>query len=231
METMSRWVLSQYPRRQYPAAMIGSTNGAAVHLGAAMGIPWLPQTLLICLRHANDPDEPKQVMDWGKAPAQRLLANNPGVSVYQMHDPNQDRVKVPRVVYFRLKQTRLSDRYKQFLVENLAPGATLFLLECQYTWLATRVSDRHFFQVGGAGMLSPEDYFDHSQQVAEFLRQHHSSYQYWEPPVPDGKFPESEWGFDPGLRDDVEAFARQHGYRFTSVVVSSIWVAHSSAVS
>lgn len=218
METMSRWVLSQYPRRQYPAAMIGSTNGAAVHLGAAMGIPWLPQTLLICLRHANDPDEPKQVMDWGKAPAQRLLANNPGVSVYQMHDPNQDRVKVPRVVYFRLKQTRLSDRYKQFLIENLAPGATLFLLECQYTWLATRVSDRHFFQFGGAGKLSSEDYFAHSQQVAEFLKQHHSKYQHWEPPAPDGRFPESEWGFDPGLRDDVEAFARQHGYRIRRVV-------------
>ncbi|GAB4381240.1 MAG: hypothetical protein Kow00121_39300 [Elainellaceae cyanobacterium] len=217
-ETMSRWVLSQYPRRRYPAAMLGSTNGAAVHLGAALGIPWLPQTLLVCLQHASDPDQPKQVMEWGKEPVQRLLANNPDLCVYQMHDPNQDRVKVPRVAYFRLKRTKLGDRYKQFLVENLAPGATLFLLECQYTWLSTRVSDRHFFQFGGAGFLDPEDYFDNSEQVAEFLKRNGSSHQSWQPPAPEGRFPESEWGFDPALRDDVEAFAREHGYRIRRVV-------------
>ncbi|GAB4377496.1 MAG: hypothetical protein Kow00121_27050 [Elainellaceae cyanobacterium] len=218
VETMSRWVLSQYPRRRYPAAIIGSANGAAVHLGAALGIPWLPQTLLICLQHADDPDEPKRVLEWAKEPAQRLLANNPDVCVYQMHDPNQDRVKVPRVAYFRLKQTRLGDRYKQFLIENLAPGATLLLMECQYTWLSTQVSDRHFFQFGGAGFLTPEDYFDHSEQVAEFLKRNGSSHQYWNPPAPDGRFPESEWGFDPALRDDVEAFAGEHGYRVRRVV-------------
>ncbi|WNZ25600.1 hypothetical protein HJG54_24020 [Leptolyngbya sp. NK1-12] len=218
VETMIRWVLSQYPRRRYPGAMIGSTNGAAVHLGAALEIPWLPQTLLVCLQHFQDPDEPKQVLEWAKPLVQRLLANNPDVSVYQMHDPNQDRVKVPRVAYFRLKQTRLSERYKQFLVENLSPGATLFLLECQYTWLSTRVSDRHYFQFGGAGMLAPEDYFNHSEQITEFLTQHGSSHQSWEPPAPDGRFPESEWGFDPALREDVEAFAREHGYRVRRIV-------------
>lgn len=218
VETMARWVLSQYPRRRYPAAMLGSTNGAAVHLGAALGIPWLPQTLLICLRHAGDPDDPKPMLEWAKGQAQRLLANNPDVRIYQMHDPNQDRVKVPRVVYFRLKRTQLGDRYKQFLIDNLAPGATLFLLECQYTWLSTRVSDRHFFQFGGAGMLTPEDYFDNSQQVAEFLKQHGSKHQYWQSPEPDGRFPESEWGFDSTLREDVEAFAHQHGYRVRRIV-------------
>lgn len=66
-ETMSAWVLSQYPRRRYPAIMIGSSNGAAVHLGAALGIPWLPQTLLTCLRHTTDPDDPSQAMEWAKA--------------------------------------------------------------------------------------------------------------------------------------------------------------------
>ncbi len=212
-ETMSRWVLSQYPRRRYPAVMIGSSNGAAVHLCTALGIPWLPQTLLLCLRHTHDPDDPKQVMEWAKVAARPLLHNNPDLCLYQMHDPNQDRVKVPRVAYFRLKRTRLGERYKQFLIENLEPGATIFLLECQYTWLATQVGDRHFFQVGGAGYLSPEDYFDRSPQIAEFLKQHNSTHQYWELPTPDGWFPESEWGFDPALRQDVEEFARQQGYR------------------
>jgi len=217
-ETMDRWVVSQYPRRRYSAAMLGSSNGAAVHLGAAMGIPWLPQTLLMCLRHTSDPDNPNEALEWAKAPAERLLANNPDVRLYQMHDPNQDRVKVSRVAYFRLKQTRLSDRYKQFLLENLEPGATLFLLECQYNWLSTQVSDRHYFQFGGAGLLTPSDYFDNSDQVAAFLERHGSAHRFWNPPAPTGEFPEAEWGFEPALRTDVEAFARQHGFRVQRVI-------------
>jgi len=218
VETMNRWVLSQYPRRKYPAAMLGSSNGAATQLGAALGIPWLPQTLLMCVRYQGDPDDPKQALAWAKEPAKRLLANNPDTRLYQMHDPNQDRVKVSKVVYFRMKQTRLGDRYKQFLLENLEPGATLFLLECQYNWLSTRVSDRHIFQFGGAGLLTPEDYFDNSDRVADFLQRQGSSHRFWDHPVPDGEFPEAEWGFDPDLREDVEAFARQHGFRVRRVV-------------
>jgi hypothetical protein len=217
-ETISRWVVNQYPRRRYPAVMIGSSNGAAVHLGAALGIPWLPQTLLISLRHPVDPDEPKQELEWAKAPAQRLLARNPDLWVYQMHDPNQDRLKVPRVTYFRIKRARLGTRFKQFLTENLEPGATLFLLECQYNWLSTHVADRHVFQFGGKGELAPEDYFQNSQQISDFLQQQGSSHRYWEPPAPDGRLPESEWGFEPALRQDVEQFARQYGFRIRRIV-------------
>lgn len=218
-EIMSRWVISQYPRRQYPAAMIGSTNGAAVHLGAALEMPWLPQTLLVCLQHSVDPDDGKQALEWGKDQSQRLLENNSDLKIYQMHDPNQDRVKVPHVGYFRLKRTRLGEAYKQFLIENLAPGATLFLIECQNTWLATKVSDRHFFQFGGKGGLTPEEYFQDSEKVTNFLSQNGSSHQRWEPPTPDGWFPESEWGFEPELREDVEAFAREHQFKVRRIIL------------
>ncbi|MBE9182900.1 hypothetical protein IQ268_30655 [Oculatella sp. LEGE 06141] len=217
-ETISRWVVKQYPKQRYPAAMIGSSNGAAVHLCAALGIPWLPQTLLMSLRHSVDPDDPKQELAWAKAPAQQLLRRNPDLAVYQMHDPNQDRLKVPRVTYFRMKRTNLGTRFKQFLRENLEPGATLFLLECQYSWLSTQVSDRHFFQFGGKGKLKPIDYFKNSPQIADFLRQHGSSHRQWHPPASNGKFPESEWGFEPALREDVEQFARQHGFHVRRIV-------------
>ncbi|NDJ19929.1 hypothetical protein [Myxacorys almedinensis] len=220
-ETMSRWVVSQYPRQQYSAALIGSTNGAAVHLCAALGIPWLPQTLLVCLKHRMDPDDPKQALEWGKPLVERLLNNNPDLAVYQMHDPNQDRVKVPRVGYFRLKRTRLGETYKLFLRENLAPGATLFLLESQNTWLATQVSNRHFFQFGGKGGLTPEEYFEHSPKIRDFLQRNGSAHQYWNPPTPDGWLPESEWGFEPALREDVEAFAHEHGFRVCRIVLGN----------
>lgn len=216
-ETIDRWVTRQYPQRRYPAAMIGSSNGAAVHLCAALGIPWLPQTMLISLRHTVDPDLPQQALSGAKASAQQLLAHNPDLCVYQMHDPNQDRLKVPRVTYFRVKQTRLSHQFKQFLVNHLAPGATLFLLECHYQWLSTQVSDRHSFQVGGKGALSPEDYFQPSAEITHFLQKYGSKHQFWNPPAPDGWIPESEWGFEPALRQDVEQFAAEHGFQIRRI--------------
>jgi hypothetical protein len=41
---ISEWVTGLFPAKAYPAAFIGSSNGALVHLAAALGVPWLPQT-------------------------------------------------------------------------------------------------------------------------------------------------------------------------------------------
>jgi hypothetical protein len=38
-EEVSRWATGLYPERAYPAIAIGSSNGALVHLCAALGIP------------------------------------------------------------------------------------------------------------------------------------------------------------------------------------------------
>jgi hypothetical protein len=43
-------VAGAYPSRRYPAVVIGSSGGALVHLCAALGVPWLPQTLLLPVR-------------------------------------------------------------------------------------------------------------------------------------------------------------------------------------
>jgi pimeloyl-ACP methyl ester carboxylesterase len=109
-EDISRWVVDQYPRRTYPAAMIGSSNGAAVHLCTALGIPWLPQTVLIPVKHPGIPaDEPKQDMEWGREPGGRLLAANPELTLHHMHDANQDRLTIQRLTYFRVKRLRLGE--------------------------------------------------------------------------------------------------------------------------
>ncbi|MBE9078607.1 hypothetical protein IQ241_15110 [Romeria aff. gracilis LEGE 07310] len=219
-ETMARWVVNQYPQRQYPAAMIGASNGAATHLCAALGIPWLPQTLLTCVRHSVDKDEPVRELAWGKKSVRPLLRHNPDLLAYQMHDPNQDRLKVGRVSYFRLKRRRLGPSFEQFLQDRLVPGGTLFLLDCQYTWLSTQADNRHYFQVGGKGKLSPEDYLQPSQQVADFLKRRGSRHRQWQSPLAHGRWPEAEWGFDPELRGDVERFAQQHGFQVCWITFS-----------
>ncbi|HEY8201952.1 MAG TPA: hypothetical protein VII47_11420 [Actinomycetota bacterium] len=54
--------------------------------------------------------------------------------------------------------------------------------------------------------------------MEDYLRRHRSHRTRWDPPQPDGISPEAEWGFGTVLRGDVEAFARQHGYRVRRVV-------------
>lgn len=103
-------LLEPYPRDQtYPVIAIGSSNGALVHLYAALGIPWLPQTALVPIKRAAD--VAKQAdgttvdmsaeMRWGEAVAQRLLERNPALQLHHMADPNQDLLMIKYMAYFR----------------------------------------------------------------------------------------------------------------------------------
>src|SRR5690606_37301412 len=67
----SEWVSNLFPKGKYPAVLIGSSNGPIVHLAAAMGIPWLPQTFLIPVKTPEGlgVDEPTKRMEWGREAA------------------------------------------------------------------------------------------------------------------------------------------------------------------
>jgi hypothetical protein len=57
-EEVGGWLSDEYPEGPYPAVAVGSSSGAMVHLYAALGIPWLPQTLLVPVRQRVHPDDP-----------------------------------------------------------------------------------------------------------------------------------------------------------------------------
>jgi hypothetical protein len=218
-EEVSRWVVSHYPRRRYPAAVIGSSNGALVHLCAALGIPWLPQTFLVPVRRSGvHPDEPAEELQWGREPARALLAANPDLQLHHMFDPNQDRLMVRRMVYFRVKRLRLGETYERFLEENLSEGATLFVAECGQKWPITQVGERHVFQFGALGGATAEEFLHGGERVTRYLERYQSHRRRWDPPEPDGEQPEAEWGFEPSLREDVERFAREGGYRVRRII-------------
>lgn len=52
-DAVAAWLVSLYPLRRYPAVAVGSANGAFIHLCAAMGVPWLPQTVLTVVRRSG----------------------------------------------------------------------------------------------------------------------------------------------------------------------------------
>jgi hypothetical protein len=89
-EAFAQWVTAEYPDTQVPAIAIGSADGAVLHLCAAAGIPWLPQTFLVPVARRTDPDEVSGEIDLGRRIAPSLLAAQPSVQVHHMHDPNQD---------------------------------------------------------------------------------------------------------------------------------------------
>jgi hypothetical protein len=199
-EAVAAWMVERYPPRRYPAVFLGSSNGAVVHLAAALGAPWLPQTLLVPVRWSGvHPDEPRQALAAGVGPARVLLERNPELQLHHMHNPNQDRLMVRRMGYFRVKWRRLPGAYARFLERHLQPGGTVYLVECGLRWPVTRVGERHLFQFGALGGASVEEFLRGSGRVEEYLARYRSHRRGWEPPEPDAEAPEAEWGFEPAL--------------------------------
>jgi hypothetical protein len=211
-EQLADWVVRHYPRRRYPAVLVGSANGAVVHLAAALGIPWLPQTLLLAVRHGGmDPDDPDQDMRAMKSAGRALVMANPDLALHHMHDPSQDRLMIARMTYFRVKWLRLPGPYRAFLTDCLAPGSTVILVDCTLKWPTTTVGDRHVFQFGAEGGAGAREFHEGSARVADFLHRQGSAQDRWLPPAADGDSPEAEWGFAEPLADDVAAAAAQRG--------------------
>jgi hypothetical protein len=218
-EAISRWVAGEYPQHEYPAVAIGSSSGALVHLCCALGIPWLPQNFFVPVSRPKFPvDEPKLAMEWGRVVAPAFLEANPDVQLHHQWDPNQDRLMLERMTYFRAKRLRLGDVYEQFLEERLLPGGTIFLVECRRVYPTVEVDDRHIFQFGALGGATPEEFYYGSKRVEEYLGRYGSHRRRWDAPKPDGERPEAEWGFEPSLREDVQRFARERGYRVRRIV-------------
>ena len=217
-DELARSITRRYPRRRYPGVLVGSTPGGAAHLAAALGMPLLPQTLLLPLRHRGiDIDDPSADVDQARPVAEALLASNPDLIVHHMSDPTNDRLTLARFSYFRVKRTALGKAYEQFLAEQVAPGGTVYVLDCSHRWPTAQISDRYFFQFGGVGGLSPDEYLHGGSQVAEFLAAQGSARRAWSAPVPDSEQPEAEWGFQPALDDDVERVAGRLGLRVVRI--------------
>jgi hypothetical protein len=218
LDEVGAWLLEEYPERRYPAVAVGSSSGAGTYLHAALGSPWLPQTVLLPVRQRVHPDDPIDAMEKGIEPGQDLLAANPDWQLHHMHDANQDRLMVRALTYFRVKRRRLGPPAERFLIDRLPPGGTVLLMECTTSWNTTRIGDRHVFQHGAVGGATEQEFHEGSDRVEEYLERYDSPVRRWDGPEPDTVSPEAEWGFEEALRDDVLRIARERRYRVLRIV-------------
>ena len=215
---LRQWAVDQYTKRSYPCLFIGSSGGAMTHLACALGAPWLPQTFLVPVRrHGVHPDEPRQDVSWGLDHAPKLLDHNSDIQIHHMHDPNQDRLMIQHMSYFRLKLRELGKPYEEFIKEVLDPGATIFVVDCQKKWPTTKLKDRYYFQHGAVGGATIEEFHEGSPRVEKYLQRYGSHRRRWDAPEPDAERPEAEWGFEPALLDDLERFAHEGGYHLRRI--------------
>ncbi|WP_022873446.1 hypothetical protein [Nesterenkonia alba] len=224
VDAIDAWVIGEYDdaisaETTYPAVVVGAVSGAAFFLSAALGVPYLPQTTLVSVRDGEThPDEITSAMEAWAPAAEQIARNNPRVSVYHMHDPAQDRPMMAQSAFFRLKRRELGEIYADFLRRRLAPGGVIITLENTRTWRVTDTSQsaetaqRSWFQFGCLGGLPEEEYTTGSERVAAFLEDQGSEHRSWQAPDPTGRVPDGEWGWDPALGAEIDAFATEHGY-------------------
>ncbi|MEU6089762.1 hypothetical protein ABZ865_23720 [Streptomyces sp. NPDC047085] len=211
---LAEWITGHYPRRRYPVVFVGSANGALIHLAAALDAAWLPQTLLVPVRrHHVAPDDARGDLAAARDAGRALLAANPDLVLHHMHDPNQDRLMIAGMTYFRVKWHRLPEAYRRFIGERLAPGGLLVAVDCTLGWPTTTVDDRYVFQFGALGDATPEEYHRGGPRVADLLARYDAPARRWDPPAPDGDSPEAEWGTQRALLDDLSAHARRNRLR------------------
>ncbi|KAJ3031160.1 hypothetical protein HDV00_008494 [Rhizophlyctis rosea] len=208
-EECTSTVVQHYPsHRKYPAIAIGSSNGALTHLYTAMGIPWLPQTLLVPVRRPpqaaikHGEIDMTAEMEWGRGAGRELLHNNPAL-------------------------IKLTEAYRKFISDSLEVGGTIVVVRCALKWPCTKVGDRHFFQSGAVGGITPDQFLHGSEKVKEFIKEQRGPVTKaadamgmeprtdWRAPEPDCEVPEAEWGFAEGLAGEIEALAREKGFKIS----------------
>jgi hypothetical protein len=159
-DAIAEWIVGHYREAEYPAVLLGSPHGSAAHLAVALGAAWLPTSVPVTVTWpGGSPGDWPGALEWGADLARAINAQNPSITVRQVHDPLRSGPLCGATVRFHLRWTTLPDAYERFLRTRLAPDGSTLLTRDLRTWPVTAVRARHGFQVGSpiAGG-SPEDY-------------------------------------------------------------------------
>lgn len=191
-EAVAEWVVGHYPSPTYPAVVVGSAHGAAVHAAALMGAPWLPAGFSVTVAWPGG-----RIGDWasamrhGGAVAVELLAARPGISVRQVHDPISRGPLCGSTITLQIRWRRLPAAYRRFLRKRVRPGGGCLLVRDVRPWPILRLGAGVTFQVGTpANGWSHERYTLDTPAFGRLLRA--AGEERWQPP---------RWGLPMGYTD------------------------------
>jgi len=198
VNSLPGWCVGQYPATDHgcEAIVVGSPNGGIAHLAALLHAPFLTTSFgLTFKRPQMEADDLETYYEVGKPLAETLLTHRECESfeVINHYDALHDRSLVKFVNFLRIKLLELPESYRKFILDNLAPGGKLILVNCSYSWPQYRIAERSFLQVGGLGGISPDAYLER-----------------WPLDLPIERRRESEWGCPEAFAAAVKDFASQH---------------------
>ncbi|WP_067510418.1 hypothetical protein [Actinoplanes sp. TFC3] len=146
-DAVAQWIVDHYPGASYPAMVLGSAHGGAVHLAAALGAPWLPSGFVVTVRWPGAVQDWRGARDYGRDIAACILGGNPGVSVRQVHDPVQRGPLCGSTLTLHVRWRRIPHAYRLFLRTRLAGGPALMVRDLR-NWTVEDLTPGYGFQVG-----------------------------------------------------------------------------------
>lgn len=204
---------------KFPCITIGSSlGGASAHLALALGGPFLPQPFVLTLRGGSPDGNVLRYYQHAAKLAKQITESNPGILAIQHYDPVHDEWMTRYVNHLRLKLLSLPNSYARFIENYLIDGGAVCYLDCQARWLRYRTSERTFFQVGGWGDITPEEYIYGSGRLTDYCRKMGLIHGNWQlPDFPLEIGPESEWGSEPEMLLKVQDFCYRKGFQFIHI--------------
>lgn len=200
---LAAWCTSKYPHRAYPAIVVGSPNGGVAHLVSLLHAPFLTTSFGLAIKHPPiDPDDLDAYAATGDRYAATLLerAATGSIEVIDHYDPLHDRSLVKYVNFLRVKLLSLPSSYREFIRKNLAPGGKIILVDCTYPWQQFRVGKGSYFQIGGLGAVTADEYLKN-----------------WGRDLPLERREESEWGCPPEFSASVKQYAMEEGIELIEI--------------
>jgi hypothetical protein len=212
-EAVAEWIIRRYSAPAYPAVVLGSPHGAAVHLAAALRAPWLPTgfTVSVAWPGGSAGDWPG-ALDRGAVVAGRLLAGNPTVTVRQVHDPVRHGPACGSTLTLHVRWRRLPAAYRSFLGDRLRPGGASLLLRDTRLWPVRDLGPGYSFQVGSpVSGWTPADHVPDHPPLRRLLRS--VGAQQWADPLPGTRPGYAEVAGDPRLEPQLRELAAETGHR------------------
>ncbi|WP_305784429.1 hypothetical protein [Symbioplanes lichenis] len=204
-EGVAAWIVGRCPEPVYPAAVLGSPHGSAVHLAAALGAPWLPSGFTISVPYPSGaPEDARTACEHGAELSRRIIASNPGVTVRQVHDPVLTGPLCGTTLTLHVRWHRVPDAYRAFLGDRLAPGGRVLLLRDLRSWPTAEPVPGHTFQAGSPVTgWRPEDYTETNRGFLRLLTA--LGARRWTAPAHDLAVRYAEPAGDPGLENALRA--------------------------